>query len=547
MAMRSVPFSQSERNLKKALISVFDKQGLVELCSFLAGQNVQLFATSSTRAYLQEQGFLCESAESLTGFPEVLGGRVKTLHPKIFAGILARGEDKKDQKDLDVLHCQTFDLVVCNLYPFSKAVAAQASLEDLYENIDIGGVSLLRAAAKNVDYLSVLCDPRDYAWFVHRCSEGIVPFGVRQQLSVKAFEETQSYDTLIATTLKQAVSQAPSGLSMGPLREHLTLKTQSESSVGQLVLTKQKTLRYGENPHQKAAWYTWEGMPFGSVPSFHFKDLKVLQGKELSYNNCLDMDNAVKLVIALGEPACVIVKHNVPCGAGWGSNQAEVLFDRAFEGDKISPFGGIVALNVPVDAACALKLSGVFLEVVCAPQFTPQALEILSSKKNLRLVENPHWQLSPEVPQITGISGGFLVQDSDSLLWKKEDLKVVSGESPTPERLSQMAKAMTIVQAVRSNAIVLVNSHQTIALAGGFTNRVDAVTHAIQKASLSLSDCILASDAFFPFPDSLEIMAKAGIKQVVQPGGSVQDPQVIAAAQSLGIHMVFTGTRHFKH
>ncbi len=581
----------------RALVSVSDKTNLRELCQGLVDLGCEIYATSSTRTAIEGYGLPVKSVESATGFPEILGGRVKTLHPVVFGGILARANVPSDAHELRAHGLAPFDVVVCNLYPFQETLARTGNdpeaLAALVEKIDIGGVTLLRAAAKNLERVACLCDTADYLPFLLeiRAHGGCMTPALRARLAVKALKETASYDTAISEALERllraagafpqenAASQGAAhtplaGIGEGPVRTQearafvagaptpkLGHAPAEEELPPLLSLSFQRIgpLRYGENPHQKAAFYASGDPLFAGTPqTLALPGLTCFHGKELSYNNVLDVEHAVRLVSEFAHPsapagvgaAAVIVKHNMPCGVGVSVGpraSASEAYLRAFEGDTVSPFGGIVAFTVPVDFEAARALSETFLEVVVAPDFTPEAAELLQRKKNLRLVK-----LDTRLPlvnrwQLTHVQGGLLVQEADRSLWENSAFRCVTKRS-MPESLSQtLALAFAVVKHVRSNAIVLARENQTIAIAGGFTNRVDAVRHVLSKATLPLAGAVLASDAFFPFPDSIELLAGKGLAAIIQPGGSVQDEAVVAACDALGIPMVFTGMRHFKH
>ena len=578
----SVPVSDSisvsEVRIRRALLSVTDKTGLEALCKSLLAHDCQLFATSSTAEAIRSYGLAVSSVEASTGFPEILGGRVKTLHPKIFGGILAQTHLEKDASDLKEHGITPFDVVVCNLYPFRATVEAlkkdkSLSPKDvtvLVEKIDIGGVSLLRAAGKNFARVSVLSNPSQYPDFQKELEtqKGCSGLVTRGKLAVEAFALTRDYDSLIAASLAESLGDV-----LGA-EDEITLK-----------LKKVQDLRYGENPHQRAFFASLQSstVPFeatskstvetsathaASASSGASADtallcdltrLKVLQGKELSYNNVLDLEHAIRLTHEFSDaPAAIIVKHNVACGVATSAKGVLEAYQKAFECDRVSPFGGVVSFNRAVSAALAKTLSETFLEVIVAPEFDAESLEIFSKKKNLRLVTLP--VSAPQASQWTGsfVQGGLLIQECDTQCFS--ELKTVT-QTALPESSDELVKfAFLCVKHLRSNAIVLaINSLeggcQTVALAGGYTNRVDAARQALSKwAQWRLENplqaqacCVLASDAFFPFPDSLELMAGQGIHAVVQPGGSVQDGAVIEAANRLGIPMAFTGMRHFKH
>lgn len=535
--------------LKSAFLSLSDKTGLRELAQFLVSIGCSLSATGSTAERLASFGFPVRSVESITGFPEILGGRVKTLHPKIFGGILAKPNSDSDDHDLQMHKIEKFDLVVCNLYPFQETLKRTEDLTQMVENIDIGGVSLLRAAAKNFVRVGVLCDPHDYKLFIETVQKngGTLPGQLRVELALKALSETATYDEVISIALRHKLHGITGvRLGAGPVQRQANLSAQLLEAQVAYELERVKPLRYGENPHQKAALYRTDSGVVRQGASCSLVDAQCLNGKELSYNNYLDMEHGLRLISEFRDCAAVIIKHNLPCGVGLGGTPLEA-YNRAFEGDPVSPFGGVVLLNRKVDLGCALALHETFLEVIVAPEFEPEALETLRSKKNLRLVV-----LNTQLPlmnrqQISQVQGGFLVQDIDDMIFDPEKLHIPTNSTPSPADKSACWFAYSVVKHVRSNAIVITNGHQTIAVGGGFTNRVDAVEYCLKKARLPLKGAVLASDAFFPFPDSVELIKDSGIRAIVQPGGSVQDAAVIDACNKAGIAMIITGYRHFKH
>ncbi len=540
--------------IRRALISVSDKTYLKELCSFLSSIGCEMIGTSSTCKAIVEYGFPCTSADSLTQFPEMLGGRVKTLHPNIFGAILGRPQLAEDKLDLTKFNIKPFDLVVCNLYPFQEILNQDLTTEQMVEYIDIGGVSLLRAAAKNHATVNILCDVKDYLPFINaiKQNDNHSPLLLRRELALKALRETASYDELISSTLTQKFALAqtlPSQL--GPVRQKNNDNIVNLPDSINLSLAKIQTLRYGENPHQIAAFYKLADT--NSKDFCSLAKIKCFHGKELSYNNMLDIEHAVRLTKEFSNKshnnihAAIIVKHNTPCGVGTSVNSITEAYARAFEGDPVSPFGGIVCTTTKVTAELAHKLAETFLEVVIAPEFEEQAQEILQKKKNLRLVT--YNAQAPLVNDIifTHVQGGFLAQSANNLVIDLTKVTYPTLIKPTPEIMDTLQFAMTVVKHVRSNAIVITNNFQTISIAGGFTNRVDAVELALAKAKISLNQAVLASDAFFPFPDSIDLIKNSGIKYIVQPGGSVQDAEVVKACDKYGICMVFTGNRHFKH
>lgn len=535
--------------LKSAFLSVSDKTGLRELAQFLISIGCSLSATGSTAEQLSSFGFPVRTVESITGFPEILGGRVKTLHPKIFGAILAKPHSEADAHDLELHKIDVFDLVVCNLYPFQETLRRTEDLGQLVENIDIGGVSLLRAAAKNFIRVGVLCDPNDYKLFIELTQKnaGSLPGQLRVELALKALSETATYDEVISIALRHKLHGITGvRLGAGPVQRQASLSAQLLGDQVAYELERVKSLRYGENPHQKAALYRTDSGVVRQGVSCSLVESQCLNGKELSYNNYLDMEHGLRLMSEFRDCAAVIIKHNLPCGVGLGSSPVEA-YRRAFEGDPVSPFGGVVLFNRTVDLTCALTLHETFLEVIVAPGFDSDALETLRSKKNLRLVV-----LNTQLPlmnkqQVSQVQGGFLIQDVDDTIFDPEKIHIPTQVTPTPADKSACWFAYSVVKHVRSNAIVITNGQQTIAVGGGFTNRVDAVEYCLKKARLSLKGAVLASDAFFPFPDSVDLIKDTGIRAIIQPGGSVQDAAVIDACNKAGIAMLITGYRHFKH
>jgi len=496
--------------IKNALISVFDKAGLGPLAKALHEKGVALYSTGGTYKFLTEELKIpAKKVDALTEFPEMMDGRVKTLHPKVFGGILARREEKQDIQDAASHGIPLFDLIVVNLYDFASTLGKPR--EEQIRLIDIGGPAMLRAAAKNHSAVTVLSSPQDYDGFLNefQSHQGATTLAFRFACAHSTFERTSRYDALIVQEWSN----------------------QGDFSK-QLALTPHTPLRYGENPHQKAAWTGPAGM------------WKVLQGKELSYNNLLDCEAAVRLVGEFKEPAVSIIKHNNPCGAATAKASTAELFSRAFAADSKSAFGGIVACNRPVDGEAARAMAEIFLEVVAAPSFTAEAQTIFGEKKNLRLVE---LQAIPK-PQmeVRAAMGGWLVQDAD--VAELGELKTVTRTAVPASSTSDIAFAWKVVKHVRSNAIAIVKNGVTLGLGGGQTNRVDSVAIALKRTPPeSLKAAVLASDAFFPFRDNIDLLKGLGIAAIVQPGGSKRDDEVIAACDEHGIAMVFTGIRHFRH
>ena len=519
----------------RALISVFDKTGVLHFAKRLAALNIEILSTGGTAKLLRESGVRVKDVSEFTGWPEMLGGRVKTLHPKVHGGLLFRRNLSEDQKQAAEHGIAPIDLVVVNLYPF-EATAAKAGLsaEDLIENIDIGGPTMLRSAAKNWESVTVVCDPADYDRVAveleaHR-DTGIA---TRLDLARKVFAVTSRYDGMITTELERL--SVASGHAVLVAKETLPQRVH-------IALERQQQLRYGENPHQAAALYIPAGKPLSGLAA-----AKQLQGKELSYNNFVDLEAACSIAAEFQKPAAVIIKHNNPCGAAEQASLREAYL-KAYACDPISAFGGVLAFNRAVDAATAEEVAKLFVECIAAPGFDTRGKEIFAAKKNLRLLELPAGGFEPERElQLKRILGGTLVQQSDLGDLASVELKVVTRRAPTAEELATMKFAWKVSKHVKSNAIVFAKDGATLGVGAGQMSRVDSVKIAVMKAQSSLHGSIVASDAFFPFPDGVEEAAKAGAVAVIQPGGSVRDSDVIAAADRLGMAMVFTGMRHFLH
>jgi phosphoribosylaminoimidazolecarboxamide formyltransferase/IMP cyclohydrolase len=521
------------RPIRRALLSVTDKTGLVEFARTLSSYGVDLVSTGGTARALREAGLPVRDISHLTGFPEMLDGRVKTLHPKVHGGILHIRDNAEHMASVAEHQIEPIDMVVVNLYAFEKTSQRPGvSFADVIENIDIGGPSMVRSAAKNFSDVAVVTSAADYTLLAEELTEnsGKLTRSTRWRLAKAAFAVTAAYDAGIATALESI--ESPSGQA---------IFSQAElPPVIRVIDPLANTLRYGENPHQKAALYV-DGSGKGVAAA------QQLQGKELSYNNIVDLDACWELVSEFDEPAVVIIKHTNPCGASTGGTVVEAYL-RALEADPVSAFGGVIGINREVDAAAAEEIAKLFVEAIVAPSFTPEAIERFSAKKNLRLV-----RITPaETPRVLKqVSGGLLVQDADRLRITEAELRLVTQRKPTPEEVRALLFAWTICKHVKSNAIVyarFANGHgQTVGIGAGQMSRVDAARFGAMKAILPLEGTVAASDAFFPFPDGLETVAKAGAKAIIQPGGSVRDAEVIAAADQLGVAMVFTGVRHFRH
>ncbi len=521
--------------IERALVSVYDKSGIVEFAQNLARAGVEIVSTGGTARLLREAGVPVRDVAELTGWPEMLDGRVKTLHPKVHGGILFRRGRADDLDETRAHGIAPVDVVVVNLYPF-EATAARPNLgtEELIENIDIGGPAMVRSAAKNFESVAVVTDPADYsALSAELSTRGDWSLATRLALAQKAFAATARYDGRIATELER-LAIADGAVRVGerpllPARVHIAL---SRSAV----------LRYGENPHQKAALY----IPAGREAS-GLAGARQLQGKELSYNNLVDLDAAWSLAQEFAQPAAIIVKHSNPCGTAEQPTLAEA-YRQALACDPVSAFGSVMAFNRPLDGETAGEVAKLFVECIVAAGYDPAAREALAGKKNLRLLEIGADEPATETRwELKRISGGVLAQDPDTRRLSEADLKVASKRRPTSEEIHTMLFAWKVVKHVKSNAIVFARGGRTLGVGAGQMSRVDSVRIAVMKAQDSLAGCVLASDAFFPFPDGVEEAARAGATAVIQPGGSVRDADVIAAADRLGLAMVFTGLRHFWH
>lgn len=519
--------------VRRALISVSDKTGLIELASILHGLSVRIISTGGTARALREAGIPVVDVADVTGFPEMMDGRVKTLHPKIHAGILAKRGDPDHQQRLQELDISPIDLVVVNLYPFEATVSkADTTLDEAVEQIDIGGPSLIRAAAKNFEDVAVVVDPADYAAVGAelRQDQGELFRTRRFHLAAKAFGHVARYDALIAAYLERQCSNGDQSI----LPDRLDLR-----------LMKLRSLRYGENPHQHAALY---GDRLTREPSV--AGATQLQGKELSFNNYLDLDAAFAMVVAFDEPVAVVVKHTNPCGVGIGSRLDEA-YQRAMAADPVSAFGGVVGLNRPVDADTARELAATFVEAVIAPGYHEAALAILKDKKALRLLLVEPWPATTPADRATlefrPIAHGMLVQERDQIDLDPDALRVMTQRAPSDTEMRALRFAWRVAKHVKSNAIVLTNEHATVGIGAGQMSRVDACRLAIMKAASPTKGTVLASDAFFPFRDGIDVAAAAGVTAIIQPGGSIRDAEAIAAADETGMVMIFTGIRHFRH
>jgi phosphoribosylaminoimidazolecarboxamide formyltransferase/IMP cyclohydrolase len=517
--------------ISRAILSVTDKAGLVAFARRLAGLGVELVSTGGTAKLLRDSGITVKDISDLTGFPEMLDGRVKTLHPKVHGGILHRREDAGHRAAVAEHGIPAIDMVVVNLYAFEKTAAKPGvHFEELIENIDIGGPSMIRSAAKNFQDVAVVTSPSDYGAIADEMttSGGTLSKQTKWRLAQKAFATTAAYDSAIASTLERMDDnfQLPS----------LDARAAGFPPTLRLRFQKKMDLRYGENPHQKAAMYADDsgtGVAHG---------LQV-QGKELSFNNIVDLQAAWDLAQEFDEPVCAIIKHTNPCGTATGKTLAEA-YVRALECDPVSAFGGVIGVNRTVDRAAAAEMAKLFVEVIAAPGFDAAAKEVFWSKKNLRLIEVPaggqNWTLK-------NISGGMLVQDADLHKLTESDLRVVTKRAPTTEERNALLFAWKVCKHVKSNAILYARDGQTVGVGAGQMSRVDSCKLGAMKAQLPLKGTVAASDAFFPFPDGVEEIAKTGATAIIQPGGSVRDQEVIEAADRLGLVMILTGVRHFRH
>lgn len=512
---------------KRALLSVSDKTGLLSLATALSDLGFELIATGGTMNVLQESDLAVTSVESLTGFPEMLDGRVKTLHPKIHGGILAKRTDDNHQKQVAEYHIPLIDLVCINLYPFKDTIQKNGiKIEEAIEQIDIGGPALLRSSAKNYQDVVVVVDPNDYEHVISAYQkDGQVSLELRQKLAVKVFQHTASYDSLIAQYLSEQFHEPHEFPSQLAVAYH-----------------KKQTLAYGENPHQKAAWYQEELPKHGTL-----SNVQQLSGKNLSFNNLRDLDAAYQIVQEFHEPTFVAVKHSNPCGVGAGITISEA-FQKVYESDPISIFGGILCANRKIDQDTAQLLSKLFVEVILAPSFSEEALAILSKKKNLRLLTLEMKQAEMKNDwSIQSISGGLLVQESDHQLIETDQWACVTKKEPSQDELDAMLFAWKVVKHVKSNAIVIATDNQTLGIGAGQMNRVGSVALACEQMAEKEQIGALASDAFFPMTDSIKLAASFGIQAIVQPGGSIKDEAVIQKADELGLVMMVTGERHFWH
>lgn len=511
------------KKIERALISVSDKTGIIEFAKELSKRNVEILSTGGTHKLLSENQIPVKKVEDYTGFPEMMDGRVKTLHPKIHGGILARKNQPEDLESMKVHGISTIDLVVVNLYPFEATISKpNVSLETAIENIDIGGPSMLRAAAKNYLFTSPVSDFSDYSKIIELMDQnnGDLPESFRFELMVKVFTHTANYDVMIANYFRPKTNEKgfpPFIQISSPIKE---------------------SLRYGENSHQQAAYY-------GQFDHFFEK----LHGKELSYNNLIDIQGAVELIEEFEKPTAAIIKHTNPCGVASSDNLLDA-YRIAFETDKQAPFGGIITFNKPIDLKTAEVVSEIFSEIIIAPDFSPDVLEYLRKKKDRRIIKQLKRVTGSYPFQIKSIAGGYLIQTPDHQEINQTEFKIVTQREPTQQELENLLFAWKVVKHVKSNAIVFAGNERTLGIGAGQMSRVDSSKLAVWKAKesgLSLENSVLGSDAFFPFADGVIEAAKAGAKAIIQPGGSVRDKEVIDAANDHGLAMIFTGVRHFKH
>lgn len=508
--------------IKRALISVSDKNGIVEFAKELAALGIEIYSTGGTMKTIAAAGVPVKSISDLTDFPEIMDGRVKTLHPKIHAGLLAVLNNDEHVKQMQEHGLESIDLLVVNLYPFEAALEKQLPHDEMIENIDIGGPGMLRAAAKNYLWTAPVTNPGRYEEILDMLKEsGTINEQYRLELAADVFTHTAYYDTLISEYLRK-LTESP------------------EPEKFSIPMKKIQNLRYGENPHQSAALYG----------EFH-NIFKQLHGKELSYNNIIDIDSAAKLILEFDEePTVAIIKHTNPCGVATANTLLDA-WDKAFATDTVSPFGGIITVNRPVDKEFAEKVHGIFTELIIAPEFTDEALAVLQKKRDRRLIVADYNALREHISyDLKSVTGGYLRQQTDTKLLDEEKLRVVTKRQPTEEEMKALMFGWRVCKHVKSNTIVYTSNDRTLGIGAGQMSRVDSARIAVAKAELmglDLKGSACASDAFFPFPDGVEQAAEAGATAVIQPGGSIRDEEVIAAADKLGIAMVFTGMRHFKH
>ncbi|ASK61175.1 bifunctional phosphoribosylaminoimidazolecarboxamide formyltransferase/IMP cyclohydrolase [Virgibacillus phasianinus] len=508
---------------KRALISVSNKDNIEAFAKGLVELDYEIISTGGTLKALQQAGIAASSVEDITGFPEILDGRVKTLHPYVHGGLLADRRNEKHLTQLNDHEITAIDLVIVNLYPFEETLANENTTDaDKIENIDIGGPTMLRAAAKNFANVAVVVDPADYSDILNAAKQGNLDEAKRRELAAKVFRHTAHYDALIAGYFNEQIGD-------------------DYPNTYSNTYEKVQSLRYGENPHQQAAFYKQSG-----ASSYSLATAKQLHGKELSYNNIQDANAALEMIAEYTEPTVVAVKHMNPCGIGV-SDSIVKAFEKAYEADSISIFGGIVACNRKIDADTAKLLHEIFLEIVIAPSFTEEALAILTEKKNIRLLEVSMQQENSKSKKITSVNGGLLVQDQDKGKTSVNEWTYPTKRQPSEKEVADLLFAWQVVKHVKSNAIVLAKDNQTVGIGAGQMNRIGAANIAIEQAGEKAKDSVLASDAFFPMPDTVEAAVKAGVTAIIQPGGSKRDQDSIEVCDKHGIAMVYTGMRHFKH
>ncbi len=508
-------------SVKRALISVSDKEGVAEFARKLAKCGIEIISTGGTKKVIEDEGIEVKSVEKITDFPEIMDGRVKTIHPKIFGGILAREKDKEQKESLGI---EDIDLVVVNLYPFEETAKNEESLPELIEMIDIGGPSLIRAAAKNYSRVCVVVEPEDYNEVIQAIENQKIDVSMREKLALKAFQHTAKYDSYIQSELSN--------------RFDIESLTSDDLTI---IGERKGELRYAENPHQKGAFYINPRIDTPSIAT-----AKQLQGKQLSYNNILDFDGALAIVADFEEPTVVIIKHTNPCGVA-SSEIISEAYSSALETDPSSAFGGIIGINREVDMETANKIVESFKEGVVAPAFSKEALKILSQKKNMRLLEVGDIVRYEAGKQMRSVAGGWLVQESDKKRITREECTIVTDKKPSEEEWDGLMYGWKLMKHIRSNAIVFTKGKRTVGIGAGQMSRVDSVKIASFKSRPDAKGTVMASDAFFPFPDGIEAAAEAGVTAIIQSGGSIRDQEVIDSANKIGVSMVFTGERHFRH
>lgn len=528
---------QGLRTIRRALLSVSDKTGIIDFARELSRMNVELISTGGTAQALRDAGIEVRDVSDVTGFPEMMNGRVKTLHPRIHGALLALRDDEAHMAAAREHGIEMIDMLVINLYPFEQTISRKGvTLEEAIEQIDIGGPAMIRSAAKNFRDVAVIVNPESYEWISYELKQqgGALPVEVRRELALQAFSLTSAYDDAIALYLNQLEAEEPP----------IEIPPNTLLNLEVIILSQISELRYGENPHQKAALYK-SSDPFRKQEAIGIADAEILSGKEMSFNNYIDADAAWQLVCDFDEPACAIIKHTNPAGVASGVT-AEEAYRRALATDPVSAFGGIVAFNHTVDEAAARAITEIFTEVIIAPDYEDAALETLRAKKNLRVLRAERLSRDESL-EFRTISGGVLAQTRDVRRLTRDDLTVVTKRAPSDEEISSLLFAWTVCKHTKSNAIVYARDSQTVGVGAGQMSRVDSVKLGAMRAQLPVEGSVLASDAFFPFRDGVDEAARHGITAIIQPGGSVRDADVIAAANEHNLAMVFTGVRHFKH